>query len=125
MIGFYWHFFTITANYNSSQSEIVLRLAPFLTGLRVSSTVTNAERRNPSGSAERRMTTHQVKVTLRLAVSQSVSLGVEPHLGLMTTHLSLSPMIRPTVSRPVHLGIKHPSWAYDQIFIAVGQLRVC
>jgi hypothetical protein len=29
----------------------------------------------------------KVKVTLRLTVSQSVSLGVEPHLGLMTRYL--------------------------------------
>jgi hypothetical protein len=32
----------------------------------------------------------KVKVTLRLTVSQSVSGGVEPHLGLMTRYLLLS-----------------------------------
>jgi hypothetical protein len=31
----------------------------------------------------------KVKVTLRLTVSQSVSLGVEPHLGRMTRYLLL------------------------------------
>jgi hypothetical protein len=29
------------------------------------------------------------------------------------------------VSRPVCLGIKHQSGAYDQIFVTVTQLRVC
>jgi hypothetical protein len=33
--------------------------------------------------------TRQVKVTMRLTVSQSVSLGVEPHLELMTRYLLL------------------------------------
>jgi hypothetical protein len=31
----------------------------------------------------------KVKVTLRLTVSQSVNLGVEPHMGLMTRYLLL------------------------------------
>jgi hypothetical protein len=39
--------------------------------------------------------------------------------------VSLSLMIRSTVSRPGYLGIKHPSGAYDQISITVRHLRFC
>jgi hypothetical protein len=39
--------------------------------------------------------------------------------------LNLSLILRPTVSRPVCLGIKYPSGTYDQIFIIVKQLLVC
>jgi hypothetical protein len=34
-------------------------------------------------------------------------------------------MLIPTVSLSACLGVKHPSWAQDQIFITVTQLWVC
>jgi hypothetical protein len=41
-------------------------------------------------------------------------------LNYECTGNSLSLILLPTVSRPVYLGIKHPSGAYDQIFITVS-----
>jgi hypothetical protein len=59
---------------------------------------------------------------LRLAGSRWRYSTPTPH-GLRG--LSLSLMLRPMVRRPVCLGTKHPSGAYDQILIIVWQLRVC
>jgi hypothetical protein len=43
----------------------------------------------------------------------------------LSLSLNLSLMLRPTASQPVCLGIKHPSGAYDQIFVTVRQFQVC
>jgi hypothetical protein len=53
--------------------------------------------------------------------SQGCGGGIRPH----TKGWVLSLMLRSTVSRPVCLGIKHPSGTYDQILTTVRQLRVC
>jgi hypothetical protein len=47
------------------------------------------------------------------------------HKRFTLSLIRLSLILRPAVSRPVCLGIEHPSGAYDQIFITVRQLRIC
>jgi hypothetical protein len=48
-----------------------------------------------------------------------------PSSILCGTHsLEFSFMLRPTVSRPVSLGIKHPFGAYDQIFVTCVTVTV-
>jgi hypothetical protein len=66
-------------------------------------------------------------LSLHRLTSNSLQLRNSRGYVLLTTNteLSLSVTLRSTVSQPVCLGIKHPTGAYDQIFITVRQLRVC
>jgi hypothetical protein len=49
---------------------------------------------------------------------QKFTLGFSSGFSLL---VESSLMLRPTVSRPVCLGIKHPTGAYDQVFVTVRQ----
>jgi hypothetical protein len=57
----------------------------------------------------------QILIKVLKALASIISV-CSPHV----LTLSLSLMLRPMVSWPVCVGIKHPSGAYDQIFITVS-----
>jgi hypothetical protein len=51
--------------------------------------------------------------------------GTDGSIILQEVLVKVKVMSRPTVSRSVHLGVKHPFGTKDQIFVSVRQLRVC
>jgi hypothetical protein len=66
------------------------------------------------------VTNDKQRITAHILNCLQRRLSDESHLQVES-----SLVLRPTVSRPVCLGIKHPSGAYDQTFMTVRQLRVC
>jgi hypothetical protein len=116
MIGFIDTSITITTNYNSSQS------------MTVQDSLHSDWTTNVFTSAVTDLVLIYVSVTSSASVVRWLTLTAEhstTELKNCLTLLNLSLMLRPTVSRPVCLGIKHPYGAYDQILITLRQLRVC
>jgi hypothetical protein len=117
-------FFTVTLKHNQLQQLTVndcLRLAQFFwTATFFSFTVTDLVLIYESLTSGLRMTNAEWRFTYEWIPNHS---SYSTELWTLLSESSL--MLRPMVSRPVSLRIKHPPGAYYQIFINVRQLRVC
>jgi hypothetical protein len=113
----YWHLLVqsllITIIYKNSQSIFCRGFAPFSFSFCLNSTTGYSLSYTPFYAV----------YSHSLASPSSTTILLQPlnsQFQFFNTSLSLSLILRPTVSRRVYLGIKQPSEAYDQIFITVS-----
>jgi hypothetical protein len=72
-----------------------------------------------------RLLSSKVVTTNNYNTSKTSTIGCSLKNSVNQVCTCLSLMLRPTVSRPICLEIKHPTEAYDQNFITDRQLRIC
>jgi hypothetical protein len=99
---------------------------PFIGCSQIETTVSSYTLKIAVNIAHKVFNTSQLTAT-SLTASQLplTSPGPNAQLSNFVSGVESSLMLRPTVSRPVFLGMEHLAGAYDQNNITVRQLRVC